>query len=105
MKLANISDVTHLNMLREYFRSKMNPESSLLLWTGMSYAHGKVISITGITISLPSEVWYPSSHNLGRIKLLVLKDSADIYQGLTTGSPAAENYGVLCEIAIHTTIG
>nr|XP_039259746.1 uncharacterized protein LOC120336195 [Styela clava] len=62
-KLANIYDVTHYNLVREYLRPLI-PGTYIWARTGMKYKKGQLYSTTGHAMSLPTEVWlpnYPSS--------------------------------------------
>ncbi|XP_077965787.1 uncharacterized protein LOC120336195 isoform X1 [Styela clava] len=62
-KLANIYDVTHYNLVREYLRPFF-PGTYIWVRTGMKYKKGQLYSTTGHAMSLPAEVWlpnYPSS--------------------------------------------
>ncbi|XP_077974306.1 uncharacterized protein LOC144429933 [Styela clava] len=65
-KLANIYDVTHYNLVRDYLRSMIPDEWSWIgVRTGMTFENGQLYSTTGQAMYLPTEVWrpdYPSSN-------------------------------------------
>nr|XP_039264282.1 uncharacterized protein LOC120340095 [Styela clava] len=100
-KLANIYDVTHYNLLRDYLRS-MIPDGMSRIWvrTGMTYENGQLYSTTDQAMSLPTEVWYPDYPKIyassTTVVVFVTRDQEDKYQGIYNASPNAY-YGAICE--------
>ncbi|XP_077974021.1 uncharacterized protein LOC120346968 isoform X2 [Styela clava] len=103
-KLANIYDITHYNLLRDYLRP-MIPER--LPWisvrTGMTYNHknGQLYSTTGQATYLPNKVWFPNFPSLDasetRIVFAVNVNPEFKYQGICTATPFTLYHGAICE--------
>nr|XP_039256452.1 uncharacterized protein LOC120333154 [Styela clava] len=104
-KLANIYDVTHHNMVRDYLRSMITDGRAYIeIRTGMTYNHsnGQLYSATGQAMSLPSEVWYHnyplsySSHT--SVVVRVDRDPEISYQAIIFNYPPSSKYdGAICE--------
>ncbi|XP_039250613.2 uncharacterized protein LOC120328244 [Styela clava] len=101
-KLANIEDVTHYNLLRDYLRP-MIPDGETFLWvhTGMTYKNGQLYSTTGQAMSLPTEVWFPVTPyvdaSFTTVVVRVSRNPESIYQGIFNERPSIEVNGVICE--------
>nr|XP_039274080.1 uncharacterized protein LOC120348037 [Styela clava] len=101
-KLANIYDVTHYNLLRDYLRSII-PDglAGVFVRTGMTYKNDQLYSTMGQAMFLPTEVWYPdhpSSHATYTIVVVLVKrNQEDKYQGIFNNSPSQHYNGAICE--------
>ncbi|XP_077972259.1 uncharacterized protein LOC120340095 [Styela clava] len=101
-KLANIYDITHYNLLRDYLRS-MIPDEWSWIWvrTGMTYKNGQLYSTTGQAISLPTEVWFPDYPNpyslLTTVVVGVDRDPENKRQGIFNYLPSWGYNGAICE--------
>ncbi|XP_077972442.1 uncharacterized protein LOC144427311 [Styela clava] len=100
-KLANIYDVTHMNMLEGYLRS-MIPDGGqvIAVRTGMSYKGGELYSTIGQIVSVPTEFWlfdypYPDA---SRTTVVVSVDQNLNHKPAIFIVPASDLYlGALCE--------
>ncbi|XP_077974079.1 complement component receptor 1-like protein [Styela clava] len=99
-KLANVYDVTHYKLLRDYLRP-MIPDEFIYVRTGMTYKNGQLYSTTGQAMPLPTEVWYPDYPNLDpsftTVIFVVALNPEEIYQGIFNDSPSSEYNGAICE--------
>ncbi|XP_077973856.1 uncharacterized protein LOC120346972 isoform X2 [Styela clava] len=98
-KLANIYDVTHYNLLRDYLRP-MIPDGwpYIRVYTGMNYTNGQLYSTTGQAMSLPKEVWYPIPYaSSTSVVVLVARNPEEIYRGIFNVPPSSEYNGAICE--------
>ncbi|XP_077972827.1 uncharacterized protein LOC144428047 [Styela clava] len=93
-KLANIYDVTHFNLVRDYLRSMIpDGESLIFVCTGMSYKNSHLYSTTGQAMSLPTEVWrsdYPiSQESWTTVAVRVHRKPEYKYQGIYNYAPTS----------------
>nr|XP_039269120.1 uncharacterized protein LOC120344096 isoform X1 [Styela clava] len=103
-KLANIYDVTHYNLVRDYLRS-MIPDglSGFHIHTGMTYNHsnGQLYSTTGQVMSLPTEFWSPdtpySYAPYTGVGIVVNRNPKDESQGIFNYPSWGLYHGVICE--------
>ncbi|XP_077973804.1 uncharacterized protein LOC144411686 [Styela clava] len=101
-RLANIYNVTHYNLLRDYLRP-MIPDGHTYTWvhTGMTYENGQLYSTTGQTISLPTEVWFPDTPHfdasLTTVVVRVSRYPQDSYQGIYNEKSSTKFNGAICE--------
>ncbi|XP_039267891.2 uncharacterized protein LOC120342908 [Styela clava] len=101
-KLANIYDVTHFNLVRDYLRSMIpDGESLIYVCTGMSYKNSQLYSTTGQAMSLPTEVWrsdYPiSQESWTTVAVRVHQKPEYKYQGIYNYAPTYGYFGAICE--------
>nr|XP_039274217.1 uncharacterized protein LOC120348156 [Styela clava] len=101
-KLANIYDITHYQLLRDYLRP-MIPDwwPRIGIRTGMTYKNGQKYSTTGQPISMPPEVWYPGTPHIDAsyttVGVGVSRDPEYAYQGVYNVPPLLESHGAVCE--------
>ncbi|XP_077972215.1 uncharacterized protein LOC120339511 [Styela clava] len=98
-KLANIYDVTHYNMLRDYLLP-MIPDR--LPWigvrTGITYENSGLYATTGEAVNLPTEVWYPSSaESFTTVVVYVTRNTENNSQEIFNIPPSYAYPGAICE--------
>ncbi|XP_077972439.1 uncharacterized protein LOC120339520 [Styela clava] len=101
-KVANIYDVTHLNLLKDYLRTIIpNGWGNMWIRTGMIYENGKLYLTNGTDVSLPKEVWYPGSpfphESRTTVVLIVDRDPSRAEQGFHNVDPDWSYLGAICE--------
>nr|XP_039272706.1 uncharacterized protein LOC120346973 [Styela clava] len=99
-KLANIYDVTHYNMLRDYLRSLiLDGKSWITVRTGMTYKNGQLYTTTGQAMTLPTAVWSPDTTDSGVLHTTVVfeVDRNPKYQWIYNDSPSTKFHGAICE--------
>ncbi|XP_039250878.2 uncharacterized protein LOC120328452 [Styela clava] len=101
-KLANIYNVTHYNLLRDYLRSMIPDGLSLIdVRSGMTYKNGQLYSTTGQAMSLPNEVWlpnYPFSDQLYTTIVVRVNQNPDSEdQRIRNNHPFNLFHGAICE--------
>nr|XP_039263937.1 uncharacterized protein LOC120339797 isoform X2 [Styela clava] len=100
-KLANIYDLTHLNLLKDYLRPLIPDERSWFgVCTGMSYKNGQLYSANDQVMSLSNETWAASFPNSDVLRTTV---SVRVYndpgnnEGIFNYRPDWLNFGAICE--------
>ncbi|XP_077972388.1 uncharacterized protein LOC120340115 [Styela clava] len=104
-KLANIYDVTHYDMLREYLRPMIPDGRSWIgVRTGMTYKNGQLYATTGQAVSLPTEVWHPnypsSASSFTTAVVDVARNPKNKYQGIFNIPPSNVYHGAICEKSV-----
>nr|XP_039264302.1 uncharacterized protein LOC120340115 [Styela clava] len=104
-KLANIYDVTHYDMLREYLRPMIPDGRSWIgVRTGMTYKNGQLYATTGQAVSLPTEVWHPNYPSSAASFTTAVVDFArnpkNKYQGIFNVLPSNVYHGAIFDITV-----
>ncbi|XP_077972456.1 uncharacterized protein LOC120340076 [Styela clava] len=100
-KLANIYNVTHLNLLKDYLRT-MIPDGQKWIGvrTGMTYEDGQLYSTTGQIKSFSTKSWLllPLPSDASKTSVVVIvRRSAGNEEGIYCFYPYWEYHGAICE--------
>ncbi|XP_077972741.1 uncharacterized protein LOC120340075 [Styela clava] len=101
-KLANIYDVTHLNLLKDYLRP-MIPDglSWIVVRTGMSYKNRTLYSVNDQIMSLYNEAWeasFPQHRYTSRTAVALRVFQNQSYNGgIRNTYPSWPHHGAICE--------
>ncbi|XP_077972448.1 uncharacterized protein LOC144427313 isoform X4 [Styela clava] len=101
-KLANIYDVTHLNLLKDYLRP-MIPDwlSSIGVHTGMSYKNRTLYSVNGQVMTLSNETWEAGlplpPYELKTAVAVRVFQNQSYHGGIRNGYTNWLRYGAICE--------
>ncbi|XP_077974281.1 uncharacterized protein LOC120333154 [Styela clava] len=100
--LANIYDVTHYNLTRDYLRSMIPHRWSwIIVRTGMTYKHGQLYSTTDQAMSLPTGVWsprYPVFNTFQTAVSVEINENPKYKnQGIVNTTPSHSCQGAICE--------
>ncbi|XP_077972222.1 uncharacterized protein LOC120340077 [Styela clava] len=98
---ANIYNVEHLNLLKDYLRPMvLDGRASVTFRTGMTYKKRTLYSTTGQVMSLQKETWAANNPNPSTsrtaVGVLVFKNPSDS-GGICNTYPSWAHRGVICE--------
>ncbi|XP_077972440.1 uncharacterized protein LOC120339518 isoform X1 [Styela clava] len=101
-KLANIYNVTHLNLLKEYLRTMISDGREwIVVHTGMTYKDERLYSTNDQVVSLPEQVWspkYPLASSSGTTVVVRVDRNPDSrWQGIGNVLSHHPFRGAICE--------